>query len=271
MQKKVILITGASSGMGKATAKDLIKDGHIVYCASRKTDKMKDLENEGGRLLSVDVTKDDDLQKAVKTIIDEQNRIDVLWNNAGFGLYGPVEEIPIDKARNQFETNLFGLAGLTQLVTPHMRKKQKGLIINTSSMGGKIYTPLGAWYHASKHAVEGFSDCLRIELKPFGINVVILEPGLIDTDFYNEVEHNVPEATSKGPYKNILNGLINGSLSKAKRSPSIVISETVQKIINLKNPKPRYTAGNMAKNLIFIRKFLGDRFFDKIMINSLKK
>ncbi|MBD3327998.1 SDR family NAD(P)-dependent oxidoreductase [Candidatus Peregrinibacteria bacterium] len=270
MQKKVILITGASSGMGKITAKDLIKQGHIVYCAARHIEKMQDLEEAGGHLLSVDVTKDDDLQKAVETIINEHERIDILWNNAGFGLYGPVEEIPLEKARNQFETNLFGLARLTQMVTPHMRNKQKGLIINTSSMGGKIYTPLGAWYHASKHAVEGFSDCLRIELKSFGINVVILEPGLIDTHFYNEVENNVPETTIKGPYKNTLNGLTNGSLSKAKRSPAKVISKTITKIINKKNPKPRYTAGNMAKSLIFIRKFLGDRFFDKIMINSLK-
>jgi short-subunit dehydrogenase len=181
--KKVILITGASSGMGKVTAEELIKEGNTVYCAARSVEKMKDLENLGGKILEMDVSDDQSLEAGVDKIISAEGKIDVLWNNAGFGLYGPVEEISIEKAKYQFDVNLFGLAKITQKVLPHMRDQRGGLIINTSSMGGKIYTPLGAWYHATKHAVEGFSDCLRLELKEFGINVVVLEPGLIDTGF----------------------------------------------------------------------------------------
>ncbi len=163
--KKVILVTGASSGMGKMSAQDLIKAGHIVYCVARSVDKIQDLAQLGGHVLKMDVTNEADIEAVVKQIIAEQYRIDVLWNNAGYGLYGPVEELSMDKVQQQFEVNVYGVARLTQKVLPYMRAKREGLIINTSSMGGKIYTPLGAWYHASKHAIEGFSDCLRMEVK----------------------------------------------------------------------------------------------------------
>ena len=179
-QSQIILITGASSGMGKETALRLIAEGHIVYGAARRVEKMLDLVEAGGHVLLMDVTDQAQVQAGIDRIIAEQGRIDVLVNNAGYGSYGSVEETPIDDARRQFDVNLFGLARLTQLVIPHMRERQSGKIINISSVGGKIYTPLGAWYHATKHALEGWSDCLRLELKPFGIDVVIVEPGLIE-------------------------------------------------------------------------------------------
>ena len=138
--KKVILITGASSGMGKTTALDLAKEGYIVYGAARDTKGMRELVKLGGHSVKADVTDENDLKKLVNKVIKEQGRIDVLWNNAGYGLYGPIEEVDMEKARNQFDVNLFGLARLTQLVLPHMRKQKKGLIINTSSMGGGKYT-----------------------------------------------------------------------------------------------------------------------------------
>jgi short-subunit dehydrogenase len=269
--KKVILITGASSGMGKVAALKLIEQGHIVYGAARDVENMKDLSRLGGHTIEMDVTQESDRKKGVDKIIAEQGQIDVLWNNAGFGLYGPVEEVSMDRAKYQFEVNLFGLAALTQDVLPHMRKQKDGLIINTSSMGGRIYTPLGAWYHATKHALEGWSDCLRIELKDFGIDVVVLEPGLIDTGFYNGVQHHFPPESINGPYKKIVNTLLNASSNGSmKASDPKVISKTVIKIINAKKPKTRYVAGKMAKPLMFTRKWLGDRIFDRAIMSQVK-
>ena len=172
MNKKVILITGASSGMGKETAKACIEKGYTVYTVARRIDQMQDLKTLGGHPIQMDVTKESDIQNVVDTIIQKEGKIDVLWNNAGYGLYGAVEDVLVEEARKQFEVNLFGLAAITRKVVPYMRKANGGTIINTSSMGGKIYTPMGAWYHASKHAVEGFSDCLRLELKEFNIPVI---------------------------------------------------------------------------------------------------
>lgn len=268
--KKVILITGASSGMGKVTAEELIKDGHTVYCAARSVEKMKDLEQMGGKILKMDVSDEQSLEASVDEIISAEGKIDVLWNNAGFGLYGPVEEISIDKARYQFDVNLFGLAKLTQKVLPHMREKRNGLIINTSSMGGKIYTPLGAWYHATKHAVEGFSDCLRLELKEFNINVVVLEPGLIDTGFAAGVEHHFAPEAMNGAYKRIVQAVLNASSGSMKMSPPTVIANTVRKIVNSKKPKTRYLVGSMAKPLVYIRRIFGDKLYDKIIMSQIK-
>jgi short-subunit dehydrogenase len=269
--KKVILITGASSGMGKVGAKELISEGHIVYCAARTISKMKDLEDLGGKILEMDVSKPETLKQGVESIINEEGKIDVLWNNAGYGLYGPVEQIPIEIAKYQFDVNLFGLAQLTQLVLPHMRAQKKGLIINTSSMGGKIYTPLGAWYHATKHALEGWSDCLRLELKEFGINVVVLEPGLIDTGFMSGVENNFPKETVEGPYKRMVIAILNPSSERfMKGSDPIVIAKTIKKIVNSNNPKTRYLIGRMAKPLVRMRKLLGDRGYDRILLSQIK-
>jgi short-subunit dehydrogenase len=269
--KKVILITGASSGMGHETAEDLITLGHTVYCAARSTKKMEDLKKIGGKILEMDVSKPSSLKKRVDKIIKQEGKIDVLWNNAGYGLFGPVEEVPIKDARYQFEVNLFGLAELTQLVLPHMRKQNSGTIINTSSMGGKIYTPLGAWYHATKHAVEGFSDCLRLELKEFNIDVVVLEPGIIETSFSNVLMRNFPDKARKGPYKRIVKALESTAAGGIKGSPPSLISNTIQRIINSEKPKIRYLVGKMAKFLVYTRKLLGDRLYDRIIMSRVKE
>ena len=171
--KKIILVTGASSGIGKESAKQLIKEGHTVYAAARRIEKMQDIKELGGYPMEMDITNEDDIQRIVDEIIEKEGKIDVLFNNAGYAIYGAVEDITIDEARRQFEVNIFGLASLTQKVLPYMRAKRSGTIINTSSIGGKIYSPLGAWYHATKHALEGWSDCLRLEVKQFNIDVVI--------------------------------------------------------------------------------------------------
>ena len=269
--KKVILITGASSGMGKRTAEDLIKAGHIVYCVARSVDKMQDLSQLGGHIMKMDVTDEENIDTVVKQIIEEQGRIDVLWNNAGYGLYGPVEELPMERVQQQFEVNVYGVARLTQKVLPYMREKRDGLIINTSSMGGKIYTPLGAWYHASKHAIEGYSDCLRIELKAFNIKVVVLEPGVIDTGFNQGVRDNFSFESKNGPYKEVVNAYIKAMDNPPmKGSNPKVISKTVQKIINTRKPKTRYVAGQGGSFLIGLRKIFGDRVYDALMYSQMK-
>jgi len=266
---KVILITGASSGMGKESAKQLIREGYKVYTAARRIDNMSDLRQLGGFPIEMDITNEADIQKVVDIIIKKEGKIDVLWNNAGFGLYGSVEDVGIDDAKKQFEVNLFGLASMTQKVIPFMRKAKSGTIINTSSMGGKMYTPLGAWYHASKHAVEGWSDCLRLELKGFNIDVVILEPGLIDTAFAEVLTTPMMKYSSKGSYANFVTSIAKAG-GTVKMSPPSVISKTVSKILKTNKPKTRYRIGNWAKPLVFMRTYLGDRLFDKVIMSQVK-
>ncbi|EMJ3467171.1 TPA: SDR family NAD(P)-dependent oxidoreductase [Vibrio harveyi] len=266
---KVIFITGASSGMGKDTALDLIKQGYIVYCGARRVEEMGDLKLAGGHVLQMDISREEDITRCVNQIIDEQGHIDVLWNNAGYGLYGSVEETSLDDARYQFEVNVFGLARLTQLVTPFMREAKSGTIINTSSIGGKIYAPMGAWYHASKHAIEGFSDCLRLELEPKGINVVVLEPGAIKTEFPEVMSKQVLGNSGHGPYQDLAKRVANLSLKESGKdgagSPTSVISKVVQEIINNPKPKTRYAAGKFSTTTLLMRRFLSDRTFDRII------
>ena len=273
MKKKVILITGASSGMGKDAAKVLIEQGHIVYTVARRIEQMQDLKALGGRPIQMDVTKEEDIQHVLDTIIQKEGKIDVLWNNAGYGLYGAVEDIPIEEARKQFEVNLFGLAALTQKVVPYMRQAKTGTIINTSSMGGKMYTPLGAWYHASKHALEGFSDCLRLELAAFNINVVVLEPGIIVTEFGEVMLENISKFSAKGAYAKLTEKLVQATRSmyqSGKGSKTSVISKTILEIIQAKRPKTRYRVGYFAKPMVWLRIFMGDKLFDKIVMSQVK-
>ncbi|WP_310685349.1 oxidoreductase [Aliifodinibius sp. S!AR15-10] len=268
-----ILITGASSGMGKTTALQLIDQGHMVYGAARRVEKMQELEEAGGRAIEMDITDEEQIVAAVTHILEEQDQIDVLVNNAGFGLYGAVEDISIEDAKRQFEVNLFGLARITKEVLPHMRERNSGTIINISSMGGKIYTPLGAWYHASKHALEGWSDCLRLELKQFNIDVVIVEPGVIATDFGDTLSGPLLENSGDGPYEQMARAMAQATKDSYEKegasSPPSVVADTILKVIRSDKPKTRYPVGNMARLLMFIRKYLGDRIFDKAIMSQL--
>ncbi len=272
--KKVIFITGASSGIGKATALQLINEGHTVYGAARRVEKMQDLADAGGHAIKMDVTDDAQIEAGVHKIINEQGKIDVLVNNAGYATYGSVEETPIADARRQFDVNIFGLARLTQLVIPHMREQQSGKIINISSMGGKIYTPLGAWYHATKHALEGWSDCLRLELKQFGIDVVIIEPGAIATEFGEVLMDPMVERSGEGPYgkmvKSVAKAVEESYEKEGASSPPSVIARAISKAIQSNKPKTRYVAGKLAKPLLFVRRYLGDRIFDKAVMSQIK-
>ncbi|TPN83027.1 oxidoreductase [Aquimarina algicola] len=274
MTQKIILITGASSGIGKETAKTLINEGHIVYAAARRLQNMKDLKEIGGLPLQMDITEEQDIIKTVNTIIDNHKKIDILINNAGYAIYGAVEDTTISDARRQFEVNLFGLAKLTQLILPHMRNQKSGKIINISSIGGKMYTPLGAWYHATKHALEGWSDCLRLELKQFGIDVIIIEPGAIQTEFGDVMTAPMIKRSGNTAYKDLAEAIKKSTIDTYNKtgggSPSSVIAKLILKSIKARRPKTRYSAGKYAKPLLFIRKYFGDRFFDKVIMSQVK-
>ncbi len=179
MSTAVALVTGASSGIGEATARRLHGLGYTVYAVARRVERMSDLAALGIRTVQADLTDDASMVALIDKIIADTGQLDVLVNNAGYGSYGALEEVPLDEARRQVEINVFSLARLTQLALPHMRARRSGYVINVSSMGGKFGEPLGSWYHATKYAVEGLSDSLRPELAPFGIHVVVIEPGAI--------------------------------------------------------------------------------------------
>ena len=272
--QQVVLLTGASAGIGKETAKTLIKAGYKVYAVGRRLDAMADLEAHGGIPMSMDITQSEDIERVVNHIIAEEGKIDILINNAGYATQGPVEQVPVDEARRMFEVNLFGLGMLTQLVLPNMRTRKAGKIINISSGAGKVYFSMGAWYVASKHALEGWSDSLRVELKPFNIDVVIIEPGAISTEF-NDVSLNpLVENYGNGPYRDMVNSLAEFSRDAEKddknSSPPSVITSLIVKAINAKRPKLRYAGGAMVKPVMFVRKWGGDRLYDWVITRMVK-
>lgn len=264
---KVVLVTGASAGIGKATVELLLREGFIVYGAARRVEQMRDIESKGARIIAMDVTDDVSMINGVNQIMKEQGRIDVLFNNAGYGSYGTVEDVPLEEARRQFEVNLFGLSRLTQLVLPVMRKQKSGKIINTSSAGGKVYTLLGAWYHAAKHALEGFSDCLRLEVKPFGIDVIIIEPGATESEWSKIVFQHVQKTSGNTEYSKIAHAFIK-TFEKLEKSSTVYppdrVARLVSEAIRSKKPKTRYVAGN-ARPVLFMRKVLSDKMFDRIL------
>lgn len=269
MSNKTVLITGASSGIGKATAKALIAEGHTVYAAARRVERMEDLRQLGCTPLRMDISREEDITAAVGKIEAECGGVDILVNNAGFGTQGSIEETSLDDARYQFDVNLFGLARLTQLVLPYMRENRFGKIVNISSVGGKIYIPLGGWYHATKHALEGWSDCLRTEVAQFGIDVVIIEPGAIGTEFNDVFVGPMLERSGDGPYRDLAHGLANTAREFGERpngsSPPSVIAETIAKALKARRPKTRYAAGKLARPLLFARRWVSDRTFDRLI------
>lgn len=273
VKEKIVLITGASSGMGKAFTKALLKEGATVYAVARRVDAMQELKTLGAHTLKMDITNQDDIDQVVKTIEKETHGVDILVNCAGFGMYGAMEDTTLADARYQFEVNLFGMAYLTQKVLPSMRKKMQGRIINISSMGGKIYTPLGSWYHASKHAVEGWSDCLRLELKSFNIDVVVIEPGAIATEFADVMVKPMLERSGQSAYSHMATAVANAthtSVEKGALSDVQVVVDMLMKAVHASSPKTRYVGGKYAKLMIFVRKWFGDHVFDRMVMSVIK-
>ncbi|WP_233978680.1 oxidoreductase [Pectobacterium versatile] len=268
MKSKVILVTGASSGIGEATALRLKASGHTVYAAARRIERMQKLAEADIRVLPLDVTDSVSVQTVVDTIIAECGRIDVVVNNAGYGSYGAVEEVSPEEGRAQFDVNVFGAVRLTQLVLPHMRAQRSGTVINITSMGGKIYTPLGAWYHGTKFALEAISDCLRLEVEPFGIDVVVIEPGGIKTEWADIAAAKLLDVSGHGAYAKQAEAMVDsmvGESSRKRQSSPQMIADTIAQAVSAHRPKTRYAVGFGAKPMICIRRLLSDRLFDRFM------
>lgn len=271
--RKVMLVTGASAGIRREVALLLAREGQHVYAAARRLDRMRDLAEHGIVPVEMDVTKEDDNERAVRRIVEEEGRIDVLINNAGFGLYGPVEDIPLDDARYQFEVNLFGLAHLTQLVLPHMRAQRSGRIINVSSMLGRVFVPLGAWYHATKHALEGWSDCLRWETAPFNIQVVVIQPGAIKTEFAAVMGawmRKYGEGTAYRAQVDRFLGMMEDPGVRARGTEPEVIARVFLEAATTARPRRRYISGAMARPMMFLRKWCGDGVYEFVLRRALR-
>ena len=267
MGQRVILITGASSGIGYDAALILAGQGHRVYGAARRVELLEKLRDKGVIPIKMDVTDEQSMADGIKSIIDAEGRIDVLVNNAGYGYMGAIENVTIAEAKRQLEVNVFGLARLTQLVLPYMRKQHSGRIINTSSVAGKAVIPFGGWYNVSKYSVEALSDALRIEVKPFGIKVVLIEPGGIKTDWGIIAADNL-EASSQGTaYQEsglkMARLLKYGYTSKWLSNP-MKVAKAISRAVNSKRPRIRYRLGAGSGLIVFFHALLPARWWDNV-------
>jgi short-subunit dehydrogenase len=270
MEKKVVIITGVSSGIGRETALFLAKHDYAVYGGARRVEKLKELEQENVSTFSLDVTDEISVSNFVGKVLEKEGRIDVLINNAGYGEYGSVEDVDIENAKKQIDVNLFGLARMTKLVLPIMRKQQSGKIVNISSIGGKMATPMGGWYHASKFAVEALSDSLRMEVKQFGIDVIVVEPGGIKSEWSGIANKTMLAASGDTVYANFARKASQTTEMEVKLPTPTVIAELIRKAIEAKKPKTRYVKGFLAKPILFLKKYTGDKMFDKIILSQFK-
>jgi NAD(P)-dependent dehydrogenase (short-subunit alcohol dehydrogenase family) len=270
-----ILITGCSTGIGRATAERLARGGHVVYASARRRESIADLESAGARLLELDVTDEDSMRAGVAAVESEHGAVGALVNNAGYSQSGAVETVPMELVRRQFETNLFGLLRLTQLVLPKMRERRSGRIINISSMGGRLVFPGGGIYHATKYAVEALSEALRFELHGFGIDVVVIEPGLIRTSFGEAAVGALEQASTAGddgPYAEF-----NAAVAKATKEtyekgplsklggPPDAVAKVIERALTARRPRLRYTVTASAKLALANRALLPDGAWQAVM------
>lgn len=272
--QKIILITGGSSGIGFDSAIALAKQGHKVYAAARRVDMMEPLKEFGIVPLSLDVTNDNSMQECVNAVLDTENRIDVLINNAGYGYFGAIENVKMEEARKQLEVNVFGMARMCQLVLPTMREQHAGRIINIASIAGRVTVYFGGWYNVSKYAVETFSDALRMETKSFGIDVVLIEPSAIKTNWGIIAADNL-EASSRGTVYEAKAINEANNMHKAYRSNYFskpkVVTKAICKAVNRRRPRTRYCIGRGGKMIIFLHSILPTRCWDRINRIMTKK
>jgi NAD(P)-dependent dehydrogenase (short-subunit alcohol dehydrogenase family) len=271
-----VLVTGCSSGIGSATAERLARSGWTVYASARRLESMAGLEEAGCRLLRLDVTDEGAMRAAVEEVEDAEGAVGALVNNAGYSLSGAIESVSLEDARRQFETNLFGLARLTQLVLPGMRREGWGRIVNVSSMGGRLTFPGGGWYHASKHAVEALSDALRFEVQGFGIDVVVIEPGLIRTEFAEAAVGSIPVAD--GPYGRFnaavgaaTAGAYDGFFGRQLGGGPETVARAIERALAAKRPRTRYRVTPSAKLFLTVRRLLPDRGWDALVGRTYPK
>jgi NADP-dependent 3-hydroxy acid dehydrogenase YdfG len=268
---KAVLITGCSSGIGHATAELLSAEGWKVFATARRRETLADLEQKGCTTLALDVTDEASMSAAVGAVVDAEGAVGVLLNNAGYSQSGAVETIPIDQVRRQFETNVFGLIGMCQLVLPGMRDQSWGRIVNLSSMGGRLTFPGGGIYHATKYAVEAISDALRFEVRGFGVDVILIEPGLIITNFGETAAGSVRDARADGPYSEfnrkvaeLTEGAYKGPMAKLGGGPETV-AKAIAAALRAQHPKARYPVTPSARLMINQRRLMPDRLWDLAM------
>ncbi len=270
---KVVLITGCSSGIGRATALRLAGSGWTVYATARRPETLSELQAAGCRTLALDVTDEQSMQAAVAEIERAEGAVGVLINNAGYSQSGAIETVPLEAVRRQFETNVFGLVRLTQLVLPKMRAQRWGKIVNIGSMGGRLSFPGGGHYHATKHALEAISDALRFELRGFGIDVILLEPGLITTEFGEAGAASIAEVQMSGedPYAKfnttvgaVTKGAYEGPMKMLGGGPDRV-AKVIERALKRRRPPARITITPSAKVTIAMRRLMPDRLWDAAM------
>ena len=266
---RAVLITGCSTGIGRATAEYLAARGWTVYATARRPEAIRELGSRGCRTLALDVCDEASMRAAVETIERAEGAVGVLVNNAGYGQEGAFEEVPMAEVRRQFETNVFGLVRLTQLVLPGMRRQGWGRIVNLSSMGGRLTLPGGAFYHATKYAVEALSDALRFEVKPFGIDVVVIEPGPIKTRFGDTAIESVKGLGASGSPYAAFNALLAQKIKEAYEGPMgrfaagpEAVAQVIERAIAAERPRTRYPVTFAARLLMGLRRWLPDRAFD---------
>lgn len=275
-KSKPVLITGCSTGIGRETAQRLAKGGWNVYATARKPESLAELKADGCKTLALDVTDEQSMSAAVAEV-EKDGPIGSLVNNAGYSQSGALETVPLDTVRKQFETNVFGLIRMCQLVLPGMRKAGEGRIVNISSMGGKLVFPGGGVYHATKYSVEALSDALRFEVAGFGIQVVIIEPGLIVTQFGDRAVSSFDEVDSDGPYARFNAGVAKltaeaykGPMAKLGGGPDTVASK-IERAISVRRPRPRYIVTASARLPMGMRKLMTDRGWDRAMAGQYKR
>lgn len=266
---RAVLITGCSTGIGRATALRLAGAGWPVYASARRPDSIRDLEQAGCRTLALDVTDEASMAAAVTAVVAEHGAVGALVNNAGYSQSGAVEEVPITDARRQFETNFFGAVRLAQLVLPGMRDQGWGRIVNMSSIGGRLVFPGGGFYHASKFALEAISDALRFEVKPFGVDVVLVEPGLVKTEFATAATGSMgPVGSLDSPYR-AFNESVARATTGAYEMPMATspdaVARVIERALKAKRPRTRYLVTTHARAALVTRRLLPDRAWDAAM------
>lgn len=268
---KAVLITGCSTGIGRATAIELAKSGYTVYATARRVESIAELADQGCQTLALDVCDEASMRAAVSTVEAAHGAVGILINNAGYGSEGPVEEVPIDEVRRQFETNVFGLLRLTQLCLPGMRRQRWGKVVNLSSMGGRLTFPGGGVYHATKYAVEALSDALRFEVAGFGVDVIVVEPGAIRTEFgataiarVDALGGSADYAAFRDALKHNIRDAYEGRLAALADGPESV-AKAITRGIGARRPRTRYVVTAGARLMIGLRRWLPDRAFDAFL------
>ncbi|MSO41463.1 MAG: SDR family NAD(P)-dependent oxidoreductase [Solirubrobacterales bacterium] len=271
-KSRPVLVTGCSTGIGRETAEMLAREGWNVYATARKPETLEDLKASGAKTLALDVTDEGSMCDAVDAIEQEQGAIGALINNAGYSQSGAIETIPLESVRRQFETNVFGLVRMCQLVLPKMREAGEGMIINISSMGGKLTFPGGGIYHGTKHSVEAISDALRFEVSKFGVNVVVIEPGLVKTSFGDTAAGSLGDAREEGPYAKF-NEAVGTATASAYEGTTFkflgggpdAVAKAIEKALSARRPRARYKVTPSARVIMGQRSLLTDRGWDRFV------